>query len=101
MWSPDSRWVAYSKSLDNHLRAVFRPLARRAQGDQITDGLADAISPAFDASGKYLYFLASTNYGPKDRMARDERDRSPDRRSVYLAVLERDGTFAAVARGRR
>ena len=23
VWSPDSRWIAYSKSLDSHLRAIF------------------------------------------------------------------------------
>ena len=30
---------------------------------QITDGLADAVWPAWDASGKYLWFLASTDFG--------------------------------------
>src|SRR5205823_5382602 len=23
VWSPDSRWLAYAKNLDNHLRAIF------------------------------------------------------------------------------
>ncbi len=30
---------------------------------QLTDGLADAVWPAWDASGKYLWFLASTDFG--------------------------------------
>src|SRR5439155_4356843 len=30
---------------------------------QITDNLADGVSPAWDASGKYLWFLASTDFG--------------------------------------
>src|SRR4029079_17324546 len=64
VWSPDSRWVAYSKSLDSHLpRVLLRALAE-PKPVQLTDGLADAVSPAFDANGKYLYFLASTDYGP-------------------------------------
>ena len=32
------------------------------QAHQLTDGMSDAISPAWDASGKYMYFLASTNF---------------------------------------
>ena len=61
-WSPDSRWVAYSKSLDSHLRAIFLYSIADKRAHQVTDGLSDAIAPAFDAGGKYLYFLASTNY---------------------------------------
>ncbi len=60
-WSPDSRWVAYSKSLDSHMRAIFVYSVATGKTTQVTDRMADAISPAFDANGKYLYFLASTN----------------------------------------
>jgi tricorn protease len=88
-WSSDSRWIAYSKSLNSHLRAIFiySLSAADAKPRQLTDGLADAMSPAFDASGKYLYFLASTDYGSRtgwvDMSALDR----PVRRSVYLTVL--------------
>ena len=60
-WSPDSRWVAYSKSLRSHMRAIFLYSLDAGKTYQITDGLADAVSPAFDAGGKYLYFMASTD----------------------------------------
>jgi len=30
----------------------------------MTDGLSDARNPAFDRTGSYLYFTASTNFGP-------------------------------------
>ena len=42
---------------------VYRA-GRRAARTPITDGLSDAIEPVFDAGGKYLYFLASTDAGP-------------------------------------
>jgi len=29
----------------------------------VTDGLADVVTPVFDQSGAYLYYLASTDYG--------------------------------------
>ncbi len=86
-WSPDSRWVAYTKSLDSHMRAVFVRSLAEQQSRQLTDALADATSPSFDASGKYLYFLASTDYGPRSGWVEMSAVDRPSRRSVYLAVL--------------
>lgn len=86
-WSPDSRWVTYTKSLDNHLRAVFLRSLTDAKPIQLTDGLADAVSPAFDAAGKYLYFLASTDYGPRTGWVEMSAVDRPARRAVYLAIL--------------
>src|SRR5205823_4952027 len=54
---------------------------------QVTDGMSDAISPAFDASGKYLYFLASTDYGPRTGWLEMSSLDRPVRRALYLAVL--------------
>jgi tricorn protease len=51
--------------LPSHLRAIFIYSLADKKSHQITDGLADAISPAFDAGGKFVYFLASTDYGPR------------------------------------
>ena len=31
---------------------------------RVTDGMSDARFPAWDKSGKYLYFAASTDIGP-------------------------------------
>jgi tricorn protease len=87
VWSPDSRWIAYSKNLDNHLRAIFAYSFADGKSYQITDGMSDAISPAFDASGKYLYFLASTNYGPNVGWLEMSSTERPVRRSIYFAVL--------------
>src|SRR5437870_9897227 len=49
--------------------------------------MADSISPAFDAGGKYLYFLASTNYGPSTGWLEMSSIDRPVRRAIYLAVL--------------
>jgi len=87
VWSPDSRWIAYSKNLSNAMRAIFAYSLADGKSYQITDGMSDAISPAFDASGKYLYFLASTNYGPNVGWLEISSTDRPIRRSVYLVVL--------------
>ncbi len=62
-FSIDSKWIAYVKLLENQFKAVFFYNIETGQKTQITDGLADVIDPVWDASGKYLYFLASTDYG--------------------------------------
>jgi len=86
-WSPDSRWVAYSRNVESHLRAVFLYSVDEGKPHQITDAMSDAVSPAFDAAGKYLYFLASTDYGPRTGWLEMSALDRPVRRSVYLAVL--------------
>ncbi|MGI9065988.1 MAG: S41 family peptidase [Pyrinomonadaceae bacterium] len=86
-WSPDSRWISYSKNLPSHLRAIFVYSMADKKAYQVTDGLADAISPAFDAGGSYLYFLASTNYGPSTGWLEMSSIDRPVRRAIYLVVL--------------
>jgi len=87
VWSPDSRWIAYSKNLDNHLRAVFVYSLAERKAFQLTDGMSDAVSPAFDAGGKYLYFLASTDYGPRTGWLEMSSLDRPVRRAIYVIVL--------------
>ena len=87
VWSPDSQWIAYSKSLDSHLRAIFLYSIADKRAHQVTDGLSDATAPAFDASGKYLYFLASTNYALRISWLEMSSVDRPATRAVYLAVL--------------
>jgi tricorn protease len=86
-WSPDSRWVAYSRNVESHLRAVFVYSLDEGKPHQITDAMSDAVSPSFDAGGKYLYFLASTDYGPRTGWLEMSSVDRPSRRSIYLAVL--------------
>ena len=87
VWSPDSKWIAYSKVLDSHMRAVFVYSLTDSRAFQLTDGLSDAISPAFDAGGKYLYFLASTDYGPRSGWLEMSSLDRPVRRAIYITVL--------------
>jgi len=63
VWSPDSRWIAYAKRLDTHLHAIYLHSLATGKTHRVTDGLSDALSPAWDAAGKYLYFLAGTDLG--------------------------------------
>ena len=89
-WSPDSKWVTYAKNLKTRMQAIFVYSVADKKFHQLTDGMADSISPAFDASGKYLYFLASTNYGPHTSWLEMSSIDHPTTRAIYLVVLGSD-----------
>jgi tricorn protease len=65
-WSPDGRWLTYSKHLPNRVRTIYIYDAQAGQTHQITDGHTHAQSPVFDRGGKYLYFVSSPNAGTSE-----------------------------------
>jgi len=91
VWSPDSKWIAYHRDLDNQLNAIFLYSLETHKSTQVTDGMSDAQNPAFDLSGKYLYFIASTDDGPSragiDLSSLDRAQTS----AAYVVVLAKDG----------
>jgi len=88
-WSPDSKWLTYSKSLPNYMGAIYLYSLETGKAAQITDGMSDAQTPVFDAGGKYLYFTASTDSG--QALQPDVHGFSrPVTRSVYFVVLSKD-----------
>jgi tricorn protease len=90
-WSPDSQWIAYTRDLENQLHAVFFYSMGTKTSTQITDGMSNAVHPAFDASGKFLYFTASTNNGPSDAgIDLSSLDRATSS-SAYVIVLKKFG----------
>lgn len=93
VWSPDSRWIAYSRRLDNQLRAIFVHDTESGETRQYTDHMADAIAPVWDASGDYLYFLASTDYGLNTGWLDMSSYDRPVTRALYVALLS-DGAVS-------
>ena len=90
-WSPDSKWLAYSKYLPNKFRALYIYSLETGQGTQVTDGMSDAVYPAFDRGGQLLYFMASTNYGPTLYSLDMTSDEHRVTLNVYAMVLAADG----------
>jgi tricorn protease len=90
VWSPDSKWIAYAKRLDSQFHAVFAYSLDQGESHQLTDGLSDALSPAWDKSGKYLYFMASTDFGLNVGWLDMTSYERPVERGIYLAVLRAD-----------
>jgi len=86
-WSPDSRWIAYAKRLPTQLHAIFVYDTQNGRSTQVTDGMADALAPAWDANGKWLYFLASTTFGLQTGWLDMTSYDRPTRRTLYMALL--------------
>ncbi|HSQ30840.1 MAG TPA: PDZ domain-containing protein [Gemmatimonadaceae bacterium] len=88
-WSPDSKWLAYGRTLKNRLSAVFVHDLAKGSSTQVTDGMSDAKLPTFDASGKYLYFVASTDAGPASDFSMMTFDH-PVTSNLYAIVMRKD-----------
>ncbi len=89
-WSPDSRWLTYTLNAQGLIQTVYVYSLEEGKSHQITDGLSEVSEPVFDADGKHLYFLASTNAGPiKDWFSMSNADMSLSS-SIYVAVLDAD-----------
>jgi tricorn protease len=87
-WSPDSRWVAFTKLLPNSLHAIFVYSLRDGSTHQLTHGASDCMYPVFDAGGKYLYFTSSTDTGLAYGWLEMTSIERPLTRTVYVATLE-------------
>ena len=89
-WSPDSQWVAYTVNTDAMIQRVFVFHVESGKSTPITDGMSEVSEPVFDRSGKYLYFIASTDAGPvKHWFAMSNADMEISN-SIYVAVLQEE-----------
>jgi tricorn protease len=70
-------------------RAIFVVNVETGESHQVTDGLADAMYPVFDANGKYLWFLASTDFGLRSQWLDMTSYDHVEDFGLYLAVLEK------------
>jgi len=89
-WSPDSKWIVYTLNSATYIQKVLVYSLDQDKSFPLTDGLSEVSDPVFDASGKYLYFFASTDAGPVkqwfDMSNADMRLTS----SIYVAALRND-----------
>jgi tricorn protease len=89
-WSPDSKYVAFASRLNSLYRAIFVTNVETGEKKQVTDGLADSMYPVWDAGGKYLWFLASTNFGLRSQWLDMTSYDREETFGLYFAVLKKD-----------
>lgn len=63
-WSPDSKWIAYTKQVENLFPSIFLYSLDTKKSTQATRALERCASPVFDPEGKYLYMLTDRDLHP-------------------------------------
>jgi tricorn protease len=64
IWSPDSRWIAYSKPEAETMTKVYLYDLSTQKTHEVTDGWYSSYSPCFHADGKYLFFVSDRDFNP-------------------------------------
>ena len=63
-WSPDSRWLTYSRPTGDANAAVFLYDTTAGKLHRATTGYTSDAQPTFDPEGKYLYYASNREFEP-------------------------------------
>jgi tricorn protease len=63
-WSPDSKWVAWTRPEEESLTKVWLYSLEGAGKFEATDGWYEASSPSFSDDGKYLLYASGRDFKP-------------------------------------
>ena len=86
-FSPDSRWLTYSQTQSNGVRAIFIYDIASGKTHQVTSGWFDSSEPVFGSGGKYLYFVSARHQNPTFSSSEfDFADLDPD--GIYVTTLQ-------------
>jgi len=58
-WSPDSRWIAYTKTGETRMQVIWVYSLATEEARALTDPMVTSYAPAFDPDGRYVYFLSN------------------------------------------
>ena len=87
VWSPDSRWLAFTIDEVSDLRSVW--VWGEGGLHRIGEETIDDFGPTWDPDGKYLYILANRTYEPQ--LSSLEFNFATDRMTgIYAVALRRD-----------
>jgi tricorn protease len=89
VWSPDSRWVAYSQTEVEGLSRVYLFSVDTGKTYTVTDGWYASNSPSFSSDGKYLFFVSSRDFTPV-YSATEWNHAYQDMARIYLVTLAKD-----------
>ncbi len=87
VWSPDSRWVAYTKKTENTNEVILLYNLDTQKISPVTTDAYQSWSPSFDRKGRYLYFLSNRTFAPTMGQV-DQEHIFLDMTLPYLVVLK-------------
>jgi tricorn protease len=88
-WSPDSKWIAYSKPEEKTMQDVFIYSLESKKNIPVTDGWYTSGSPVFSTDGKYLYIISERSFTPKFGWT-EFNQIYLDMSKIYLITLAKD-----------
>ena len=89
-WSPDSKWVAYTKLNEARFSSIFVYSLGDAKSYRLTSGTTDDTEPVFDPKGRYLYFTSNRDFN-LTFSAWEFNYVYTDPERIYVGVLAADG----------
>lgn len=63
-WSPNGRWLTYSRGLENRHNAVFLYDTQSGERHQVTSEFYNDTQPVFGPDGKYLFLTTDRHHEP-------------------------------------
>jgi tricorn protease len=89
-WSPDSRYLAYTKLGENSFPAIWIYSLDDAKARQLTSDLTADAEPTWDPKGRYLYFFSNRDFNLTfSGYEFDYVYTNPTR--VYVGLLSKEG----------
>ncbi len=89
-WSPDSKWVTYTKQNAARFASIYVYNAGDAKSYRLTSGQTDDNEPVFDPKGRYLYFTSNRDFN-LTFSSWEFNYVYTDPTRVYVGILSADG----------
>ena len=87
VWSPCSRWIAYSLMGDNMNESIYLYSLDTGKTTRVTDDWHTDWSPSFSDDGQYLYFLSNRTFEPV-MGSQDQTHVFLDMGRAYMVLLD-------------
>ena len=88
-WSPDSKWIAYTKNSDNRFQQIYLYSLEQKKSFPVTENWYHAFNSAFSTDGKYLFFISSRDFNP-DFSNLGSTISYSDMSNIYFVTLSKD-----------
>ncbi|HVG23290.1 MAG TPA: PDZ domain-containing protein [Thermoanaerobaculia bacterium] len=89
-WSPDSKWVTYTKLNEARFGSIYVYDVANAKVHRLTSGQTDDNEPVFDPKGRYLYFTSNRDFN-LTFSSWEFNYVYTDPTRVYVGILSADG----------
>jgi tricorn protease len=88
-WSPDSKWLAYDKGVENQYSVVYLYSVADDKTRAVTSSMNNSHHPLFDPEGKYLYYLSDRDFNEVLGNV-DAEFANPKTTRMYVVTLRKD-----------